>query len=139
MIGFLPLWAGIVPEERKPVLLEHLLNPKKFWRKFGVPSLSADDPYFDPRVDRCCKWNGAVWPQWNFLIFRGLLENGFRQQAARLAERNYLAATTQLRANHLFWESYSPDEEELATYAPYVWAGILAQMSIDLDKNGEEE
>jgi hypothetical protein len=136
IIGLLPLWAGIAPRDRAGRLLVHLKNPDKFWRRFGIPTLAADDPYFDPNVDRCCKWNGPVWLQWNYLVFRGLIDSGYEDEGREVAKRSFAAAGEQLKRNHLFWESYSPDNTELDTYAPYIWAGILARMKIDLAKIG---
>jgi hypothetical protein len=70
------------------------------------------------------------------LVFRGLIDSGYEDEGREVAKRSFAAAGEQLKRNHLFWESYSPDNTELDTYAPYIWAGILARMKIDLAKIG---
>lgn len=132
IIGFLPLWAGIATKDQAEALRKELLNPESFWRKFGVPTLAANDPYFDPNVTRCCQWNGAVWLLWDYMVLRGLLDYGFRREAEELVKRNLDAVLFQLRANHRFWESYSPDFTQLNSPKNYIWDAIIARMMIDL-------
>ncbi|MFI6346067.1 MGH1-like glycoside hydrolase domain-containing protein [Streptomyces sp. NPDC050560] len=44
---FYPLFAGIATEERAHVLVErHLLDPKRFWGPYVVPSVARDDPAY---------------------------------------------------------------------------------------------
>jgi hypothetical protein len=132
VIGFLPLWAGIATKAQAARLVQHLTDPNEFWRRFGVPTLSADDPYFQPQIKECCQWNGAVWLLWNYLVFHGLLRYGYRTQAEELLRRVMAAVTFQLDRNHRFWESYSPDFTTLHSPKNYLWDSILARMMIDL-------
>ena len=135
IIGFLPLWAGVAPPDRARALVQHLTNPAVFWRRFGVPTLAADDPAYQPVISRCCQWNGAVWLEWNYLVFDGLRRNGYHREARELGERMIAAAATQLRKNHRFWESYSPDEEKQASPMNYIWDSILARVILDLEED----
>jgi len=134
IIGFLPLWAGVASPERSKTLVAKLTDPKKFWRRFGVPTLAADDPGYEPQIRRCCQWNGAVWLEWNYLVFSGLLRYGYEDVARELGERMVEAAAAQLSRNHRFWESYSPDEVKLASPQSYIWDSILARVLIDLHR-----
>jgi len=133
IIGFLPLWAGTVSKGRADTLMKSLLDTSQFWRKYGVPTLSADDPWFTPYVDYCCKWNGPVWLLWDYMVFRGLLNYGFKEEAKELAEKMILAVNTQLTKNHNFWESYSPDNDVLNCPSNYIWDCIIARVLIDLE------
>jgi hypothetical protein len=135
IIGFLPLWAGVAPPDRAEALVQHLRNPAEFWRRFGVPTLAADDPAYEPRISRCCQWNGAVWLEWNYLVFDGLRRYGYRREARELGERMIDAAATQLRRNHRFWESYGPDDETLGSPMNYIWDSILARVIVDLQED----
>ena len=132
IIGFLPLWAGIATREQADALHRELTNPASFWRKFGVPTLAADDLYFDPHVTTCCQWNGAVWLLWDYMVMRGLLDYGYRPEAEVLVRRNLDAVIFQLRNNHRFWESYNPDYTQLNSPKNYIWDAIIARMMIDL-------
>jgi len=128
IIGFLPLWAGIARQEQAEALIRHLLDPSEFWREYGVPSLAANDPYYNP----VGYWNGPVWVQWNYLIFRGLLNYGCRELAAVLARKVFDAVITQLKTTHTFWEIYSPDSPFGGHHQAYIWTGLVARMAIDL-------
>jgi hypothetical protein len=132
IIGFLPLWAGVASPSRAKALVAKLTDPRKFWRRFGVPTLAADDPGYEPQIRTCCQWNGAVWLEWNYLVFHGLRRYGYEDVARELSERMVDAAATQLSRNHRFWESYSPDEVKLASPRSYIWDSILARVLIDL-------
>ncbi len=132
IIGFLPLWAEAVSQETAGKLLQSLTDTSTFWRKYGIPTLSASDPYYNPNVDYCCKWNGPVWLLWNYMIFDGLINYGFDETAKALADKMILAAKTQLSLNHRFWESYSPDNEILNCPSNYIWDAIMAKLLIEV-------
>ena len=131
IIGFLPLWAGVCDEDRAEQLIATLTDTTKFWRRYGVPTLSADDPWFSPYVDYCCKWNGPVWLLWDYMVFRGLLAYGYDDLALELADKMLLAVETQLTKNHNYWESFSPDNEVLNCPPNYIWDAIIARVIID--------
>ncbi len=132
IITFLPLWAGVATKEQAARLVQSLKDPKTFWRRFGVPTLSAADSYYDPYITKCCQWNGAVWLLWDYMVFRGLLDYGYRADAEEIVRRNMEAVMFQLRGNHRFWESFSPDYTQLASPKNYLWDSIIARMMIDL-------
>ena len=132
IIGFLALWAGVAPPDRAERLIETLTDPDKFWRKYGVPTLSAKDSWYSPYVDYCCKWNGPVWLLWDYMVFEGLLNYGYFDLARELANKMLLAVTTQLSMNHNFWESFSPDNTVLDCPSNYIWDSIMAKLLIEL-------
>jgi len=73
IIGFLALWAEVAPKDRAERLVKALTDTTRFWRKYGVPTLSAKDSWYSPYVDYCCKWNGPVWLLWNYMVYDGKL------------------------------------------------------------------
>ncbi len=131
IIGFLPLWAEAVDKERAELLINKLTDTTKFWRKYGVPTLAADDKWFSPYVDYCCKWNGPVWLLWDYMVYDGLRNYEYDDLADQLADKMINAASVQLKKNHNFWESYSPDNEVLNSPPNYIWDSILAKLLID--------
>lgn len=132
IIGFLPLWARVAPPERARRLLKHLTDPGSFWRKYGIPTLAADDPNYTPFVDGCCRWNGPVWLLWDYMVFVGLRNYGYEEVARQVADKMLLAAITQLKKNHRFWESFSPDYPVQESPSNYIWDSILARVLMDL-------
>jgi len=132
IIGFLPLWAGIPDSIKTKILMKSLINPDEFWRKYGIPTLSANDDYYNP----IGYWNGPVWVQWNYLIFRGLLDYGYKTEAQELANRVMLNMAYHLKKDHVFWEFYSADDLQAGWNQTYIWAGIAACFFIDLQNAG---
>ena len=130
IIGFLPLWAGIADSAKAARLVKKLMDPTKFWRKFGVPTLAADDPYYNPKG----YWNGPVWVQWVYLIEHGLLQYGYKAEAREMVRRVATTMVDQLKADHNFWELYHPDQQWAGRHKTYIWAGIIARMMRDLEE-----
>jgi len=104
IIGFLPLWGEIATEEQASALKDHLLSPS-FWRQYGVPSLAADDPEFNPLG----QWNGPVWIQWQYFIYEGLINYGYGQEARDLLSKNVSAKIRQLSAVHTVNGAHDPE------------------------------
>lgn len=129
IIGFLPLWAGVADKERAEKLMKSLTNKDEFWRRFGIPTLSAKDDYYNP----IGYWNGPIWTQWQYLIFRGLLDYGYKEIAKELAEKVIDNVINQLKTDHYFWEFYSADDYQAGWNKAYIWTGIVARFLIDLD------
>ena len=130
IIGFLPLWANSATEEQAEELVQVLTDPDKFWRVYGIPSLAADDSYYNPEG----YWNGPIWIQWQYLIFRGLINYGYCNQAEQLAHIVLAAMIDQLKNDHNLWEFYSPDDQWAGYHKTYIWAGIAARMLMDLNE-----
>jgi glycogen debranching enzyme len=128
IIGFLPLWAGVADDDQARRLVAKLTDPARFWRPYGIPSLSASDPYYNPKG----YWNGPVWVEWNYLILRGLLRYGYETEARELAQRVVAGVTARLRTDHNFWEFYSPDEPWAGYHKTYIWTGLVSRMLRDV-------
>ena len=130
IIGFLALWAETAPKDRAARLIATLTDTTKFWRKYGVPTLSAQDPWYSPYVDYCCKWNGPVWMLWDYMVYDGLKRYGYNEIASQLAGKMVSSVTLQLSKNHNYWESYSPDNEALNCPPNYIWDAIIAKLLV---------
>ncbi|MCD4776087.1 MAG: hypothetical protein K8S15_08585, partial [Candidatus Aegiribacteria sp.] len=79
-------------------------------------------------------WNGPVWVQWQYLIFRGLINYGYYYQAEQLAHIVLAAIIDQLKSDHNLWEFYSPDDQWAGYHKTYIWTGIAARMLMDLNE-----
>lgn len=129
IIGFLPLWANTATDEQAEKLMKHLTNPNTFWRRFGIPTLSAEDDYYNP----IGYWNGPIWVQWQYLIFRGLINYGYNDEAKQLVYKVLDNVINQLKTDHWFWEFYSADDYQAGWNKAYIWTGIVARMLIDIE------
>ena len=70
------LWSGIVPADRVAEVAAKLASGP-LWSGWGVRTLAADEPAFDPLEYH----NGTVWPHDNSLIALGLAQAGRRAEA----------------------------------------------------------
>jgi len=82
------LWSGIVPEERAALMVKRLFQPD-MWCGWGVRTLSALNPAYNPISYQ----RGSVWPHDNSLIAAGLKRYGYHQEANRIAEGIFAAAS----------------------------------------------
>ncbi len=82
--SFFPLIARIPDEKRALRLLKHLLDPKKFWGEFVVPTVSRTDPAFKDQQS----WRGAIRPLTNYLVYQGLKAYGFDAVAEDFARKS---------------------------------------------------
>ncbi|HVP90944.1 MAG TPA: trehalase family glycosidase [Terriglobales bacterium] len=84
--GFFPLLARIPDEARARRMLNILLDPKKFWGDYVVPTISRDDPSFKPESQQY--WRGTIWPPTNYLVYQGLKAYGFDLVASEFAKKS---------------------------------------------------
>lgn len=80
VVGFDPFFAGIADDEHEAAL-DHLLDPRKFWAPFPVPSTAMDGPAFAPHAwwfdahpkgRHGAMWNGPTWPYTNTTVLYSL-------------------------------------------------------------------
>jgi hypothetical protein len=69
-------------------MLATLLDPKKFWGEYGLPSISRDDADFVAGVTG----RGAIWAPMNYLVYLGLKRHGYNNEAADLSRKNFAVA-----------------------------------------------
>ena len=104
--AFWALLAGAVPPNRLKALLAHLENPKEFNRAHRVPTLSADDPTYNPNGGY---WKGSVWPPTNYMILRGLTRVGEDKLAYEIARNHHNAVVKTFEDTGTVFENYAPD------------------------------
>lgn len=103
---FVPLWARIAtPEQAQRMIRQHLLNPEEFWAPYGIRTIAADEPDYNPHSGY---WRGPVWVISNDLLMHGLMNYGFRKQASELAEETVTLLVRDLKATGGMNENYNP-------------------------------
>jgi len=88
--GFMPLYRKILPESLgKKFIKKHILNPNEFWSKYGIRSISKQEPEYNNKniIKPHSNWQGPVWPLINYFGFKILLNYGFNKEAKELAEK----------------------------------------------------
>jgi glycogen debranching enzyme len=71
-----------------------------------VPSLSADDPNYNPEGEY---WRGGVWAPTNYMVLRGLTEAGFHNLAYAVARSHHSHIVEVFEQTGTVWENYAPE------------------------------
>jgi hypothetical protein len=89
----LALGDAIPSEIRERLANEHLLHPRRYGARFGVPSVSMEEPSFRPGFNAYRTGRGAAWVNTAWLLIGGLRALGAADEADRLARGVADAAT----------------------------------------------
>lgn len=117
---FSPMYAGILSQsEARKLVDEHLLNPHEFKTRFMVPTVSLDEPSYDAEGF----WRGPTWIGTNWFIFHGLLNYGYTDLAARIAE-----TCAELIERSGYREYYHPDTGEGLGAHNFTWGALIVDM-----------
>lgn len=100
------LLAGVVPAERMDRFIAHLDDPAEFNRPHRVPSLAHSHPDYDPHGGY---WRGGVWPPTNYMVLKGLRENGFGSLAHLIALNHLQNVVRVYEDTGTVWENYAPE------------------------------
>ena len=87
----LPLFTGLISKEKAARLVEqHILNADRFWTPSPLSFVSIADPRERPGWrpwSLPILWRGGTWVNMNWMVAVGLMEYGYREEAAGLARR----------------------------------------------------
>jgi hypothetical protein len=129
--GFLPLWAYTISKEHASGLVNTLTDSTLFWRKSGVPEISAAELSKLRDLDHPNNFHYNVGLLKNYMIYAGLRENGYSEIAKHLASKLKSCVSAQLSKNHNFWEYYSPDDNTASGIINYFPDSIIAKLLIE--------
>lgn len=119
---FAPLFAKIpTKKEAENLVKKHLLNPKEFWTKFPVPTVSISEPSFDPQGF----WRGPTWIATNWFIYKGLLNYGFLDVAEQIKK-----TSVRLIQRSGFREYFNPQTGQGQGAKNFTWGALVSDMSL---------
>ncbi|HUX57352.1 MAG TPA: trehalase family glycosidase [Bacteroidales bacterium] len=128
MIGtFWALLANVVPEIELPRFLAHLSDTTEFNRPHRIPTLSADNPDYDPVGGY---WLGAVWAMTNYSVLRGLTKIGADSLAFEIATNHVNNVSKVFDKTGIIWENYSPEFQSGNNKKNFVGEGGLTGTAI---------
>jgi len=104
--GYWALLAGIVPEARIELFINHLNNEKEFNRIHRVPSLAADEAKYHPEGSY---WCGSIWAPTNYMVLRGLTATDHDTLAHEIAMNHHGNVVKVFEETGTIWENYAPD------------------------------
>ena len=117
---FLPLWAGVPlpPDQVKAVVEKHMLNPNEFFRELPFPSVSYDNPKYNPTG----YWRGCIWPHVVYWMIQTLWRQGYHTEAELCADR----LLTMLQKTPYLHENYESSEGKAIGSPDYNWSCATA-------------
>ena len=112
--GFLALWAGIATaEQAERVVVGQFRDPKTFNAPFGIRTLSRMEKMYNLRATgNPSSWLGPIWGISNYMVWRGLLNYGFRDDAEQLAAKTVQLFGRDLERFGTLHEYYQPENGE---------------------------
>ena len=74
---------GLPDDVRRRIVEEHLLDARRYRAPVGIPSVSMDEPSYNPRWDRFRTWRGPSWVNTAWLLVPAMRELGYDAAAGR--------------------------------------------------------
>ncbi len=112
--GFMAMWSGIAtPEQAKEIVERHYSDTLSFNCAAGIRTLSPQEKMYNTQASgNPSSWQGPVWINVNYLVFRGLLNYGYTKEARELAEKTILLLGRDFERFGALHENYMPDNGE---------------------------
>lgn len=102
--------CGIANHAQCEALVEHLSNRATLGACYGVRTLSAAEPMYSLATSsNPSNWLGPVWIISNYLVWKGLVANGYASQASELAAATVSLLARDLAQSGSLNEYYHPD------------------------------
>jgi neutral trehalase len=116
--GYWPLLAEIPNDDKAEAMIARLADPGSFGTKHPFPSLSADHPLFSTEGEG---YRGSVFPQYTFMIIKGLEHYNRHELARDFAIRHlyYMLDSAAPEGDNkgiTLWEGYLPDRDGKAAW-----------------------
>ena len=98
--GVASIFSDVASQQQAKAINDYLMNLHE--RDFYLcPSFDPDSPLFDSKR----YWRGPIWPQMNWMIYKGLKANGF-ETTAQIVKSDFL----ELVSNLGFHEYFEPQK-----------------------------
>jgi hypothetical protein len=112
--GFMAMWAGIAtPEQAKRMVAENFKNPKTFNSPYGIRTLSKlEKQYSVIATGNPSNWRGPIWGISNYMVFCGLVDYGFTEEAKEMATKTVLLFGRDFEKYGALHEYYDPESGE---------------------------
>jgi putative isomerase len=133
--GFIPLWASFASEEQAEwIVKEHILDTSTFNSPFGIRALSKDEKMYNctPTINPS-NWLGPIWIVANYIVFRGLMNYGYRKEAEELYHKILLLLGRDLEKTGTLHEFYVPETGEPVMNGGFLnWNILVINMADEL-------
>lgn len=135
--GFIPMWAGFATKEQAAFLVKHIFDEDTFASDYGITTLAKDEKMFDLSVtNNPSNWLGPIWLVANYVVFRGLMNYGHREEAKLVCDRSVLLLGRDMEISGSLHEYYDPFTGEPIMNGGFINWNILVINMID-ELNGK--
>ena len=112
--GFMALWSGVATKEQAQKMVDkQYRDTASFNCPCGIRTLSPLEKMYDLRASgNPSSWTGPVWINANYLVFRGLVNYGFTDEARELAEKTIILIGRDYERYGELHEYYLPENGE---------------------------
>ncbi|MGW8314685.1 MAG: MGH1-like glycoside hydrolase domain-containing protein [Bacteroidales bacterium] len=134
--GFMAMWAGIASPEQAQIMVDrHFHDTTSFNAPAGIRTLSPLEKMYDTRASgNPSSWLGPIWINVNYLVFRGLINYGYLEEARELAEKTILLLGRDFERFGALHEYYLPDNGEPVLNKGFQnWNFLVLNMAAWLD------
>ncbi|MGI6652784.1 MAG: MGH1-like glycoside hydrolase domain-containing protein [Christensenellales bacterium] len=109
--GFIPLYAGFATESQaRDIVRLHIEDAATFMSPNGIRALARDEKMYNLEATiNPSNWLGPIWMVVNYVVFRGLMNYGFREEAGRLMDKSINLLNKDLETSGELHEYYNPE------------------------------
>lgn len=129
--GFMPMWANMATKEQaERIVKENYLDSGSFYAPYGVRSLSKyEKMYSIIPSNNPSSWHGSVWGISNYMVWKGLLNYGYKDLADELADKTIELFGKDIEKNGAMHEYYDPETGEGIYNKDFLsWNMLVANM-----------
>lgn len=136
--GFLPMWEGFATEEQAAELVKHYHDESTFHSDYGVTTLAKDEKMFDLSVtNNPSNWLGPIWLVANYLVFRGMLNYGYVEEAEEICRNSLKLLGEDLKKTGSMHEYYNPFTGDPIMNGGFInWNILVLNMVSELEEMG---
>ncbi len=125
--GFIPMWAGFATKEQAASLVNHWKDDTTFHSPFGITTLAKDEKMFDLSVtNNPSNWLGPIWLVANYIVFKGFLDYGYREEAEEMCRSTLKLLGEDLEKTGCLHEYYDPFDGHPIMNGGFINWNILA-------------
>lgn len=136
--GFIPMWAGFATKEQAAEMVKHIFDEDTFSSEYGLTTLAKDEKMFDLSVtNNPSNWLGPIWLVANYVVFRGLMNYGYEDEAKIICDRTLNLLGSDLKKTGSLHEYYDPFTGEPIMNGGFINWNVLVLNMID-ELNGKE-
>lgn len=133
--GFIPLWAEFATKKQAEcIVTKHIRDEKTFNSPYGIRTLSRDEKMYNlSATNNPSNWLGPIWIIVNYIVFRGLLNYGYLEDAKELYEKTVLLLGRDLEQTGTLHEYYEPETGKPVMNPGFInWNMLVLNMKAEL-------